>query len=120
MANYEIEIKSLIGDKSRADDLIAKMKRADPSFVSMGSHKQLNHYFVGGNLSNLSKNISGYLSENNRQELIKITELAKDFSIRTRQADNKIILVVKASVDDTTSSNGTARMEFESDVNLSL
>jgi len=31
-----------------------------------------------------------------------------------------VILVIKASVDDTTSSNGTARLEWESKVGLSI
>jgi adenylate cyclase class IV len=33
--------------------------------------------------------------------------------VRTRQADDKVILVIKAVADETTSANGTARMEFE-------
>ena len=37
----------------------------------------------------------------------------KSFSVRTRYTDKKSILVIKFSVDDTTSDNGTARREWE-------
>lgn len=109
MHTYEIEIKSLLGNKENADQLIQKMQ-ADPSFKSLGSHKQLNHYFIGGDLKSLRQKLPN----------LNIPDHAKDFSVRTRQADNKILLVIKATVDDTTSSNGTARLEFESEVKMSL
>jgi len=113
MPSYEIEIKSLLGNKQKADELVVKMKQLDPAFVSLGSHKQLNHYFVGGDTSILSRNAVLKLDSDKLKN-------AKDISIRTRWADGKVILVIKASVDDTTSSNGTARMEFESTLELTL
>ncbi len=109
MASFEIEIKSLIGDKQKADNLIAKMQ-SDSSFKSIGSHKQLNHYFMKGDLKKLSEKL----------KLEFPFENPKDFSVRTRQADGKVILVIKATVDDTTSSNGTARQEFEKQVDMTL
>ena len=109
MHSYEIEIKSLLGNKAGADQLIAKM-RSDPTFKPLGAHKQLNHYFVGGDLKTLKDNLPD----------LKIPEHAKDFSVRTRGADGKVLLVIKATVDDTTSSNGTARLEFESEANMPL
>ena len=114
MPNYEIEIKSLIGSRKKADDLVSKMKLADPNFVSVGSHKQLNHYFERGDLNKLYETLSAYIDQDSRRQLQELTGKAKDYSIRTRWADGKIIFVMKASVDDTTSSNGTARREFES------
>lgn len=114
MANYEIEIKSLLGDKKQADLLIEKMKQSGSTLTIMGSHKQLNHYFIGGNLADLLKNANNHLLEKQQQELKHLVEHAKDFSVRTRWADGKVILVVKVTVDDTTSFNGTARQEFES------
>lgn len=122
MHSYEIEIKSLLGSKEKADELLGKMKEIDPSLVEVGSHKQLNHYFiptptgtgqVGGNLKMLYEKVKELLTEEEQKRLLDISEKAKDFSVRTRQADGKVILVIKASVDDTTSSNGTARLEFE-------
>lgn len=120
MANFEIEIKSLIGSRQNADALVGKMKQSDPAFVVGGSHKQLNHYFMGGDLTALREKLSSYLSSDKQAEFEKLTQQAKDFSVRTRLADTKIIFVIKATVDDTSSSNGTARQEFESEVNLTL
>ena len=120
MNTYEIEIKSLLGSSENADKLIESMKAGDPAFKSLGKHKQLNHYFIGGNTILLDRNIVDRLPEKKRENFRKIIKSAKDFSVRTRQADNNILIVIKATVDDTTSSNGTARIEFESQVDLSL
>jgi adenylate cyclase class IV len=116
MHQFEIEIKSLLGSKEQADLLISKMKAADAGLVELGSHKQLNHYFteVQGNLQTLFDKVKSFLKEEDKVKLEDLAKKAKDFSVRTRDADGKIILVVKASVDDTTSQNGTARLEFES------
>lgn len=119
MPSYEIEIKSLLGSKEKADELLKKLQ-ADASFQSLGAHKQLNHYFTGGDTRLLYRNTVLYVEELKRDQFKAICEQAKDVSVRTRQADQAVILVIKASVDDTTSANGTARMEFESKINLSL
>ena len=44
----------------------------------------------------------------------------KKLSVRTRDADGKVLIVLKASVGDDSSSNGVKRIEFESPVNISL
>jgi predicted adenylyl cyclase CyaB len=119
MNSYEVEIKSLLGAKENADALIQKLK-ADPSFVFHGEHKQLNHYFTSGDLNTLYENAEMHIEESKRDMFKQLCYDAKEFSVRTRKADDKVILVIKASVDDTTSSNGTARLEFESNVNMSL
>ncbi len=118
--SYEIEIKSLLGGKEKANALVEKMKTKDPSLQILGSHKQLNHYFVGGNLTSLFNKVKDLINEEQKSKLEDLSKKAKDFSVRTRWADGKVILVVKASVDDTTSSNGTARLEFEAILPLSI
>jgi predicted adenylyl cyclase CyaB len=109
----------LLGHKDNADALLGKLK-SDPSFASEGAHKQLNHYFIGGDLNKLYEKASGVVEESKRDQFKQVAEKAKDFSVRTRWADGKVILVIKASVDDTTSSNGTARLEFETTVKISF
>lgn len=109
---YEIEIKTLLGTKDKADILEGKLRK-DPSFQEKGSHKQLNHYFSGEDLGRLVENLKPYLSVEKRSEFEKIATSTKNFSVRTRWADGTVLFVLKASVDDTTSSNGTARLEFE-------
>lgn len=117
---YEIEIKSLLGAKDKADNLVTAMQANDPQFRSLGSHKQLNHYFVGGELASLARAVAPHLDTGKAEQFKDLASRAKDFSLRTREADGKVLLVLKASIDDTTSSNGTARLEFESPVSLSL
>lgn len=117
---YEIEIKALLGGKDRADNLVANMRQTDPAFQELGSHRQLNHYFVDGDLNKLATALAAHLPENKQAQLQDLAHKAKDFSLRTREADGKVLVILKASIDDTTSSNGTARLEFESPVNLSL
>lgn len=120
MANYEVEIKSLIGGKDQAQALVEKMERYDKAFVYVGKHNQLNHYFVKGNHMLLRSKLEAHLLVDRQQEFDDMLAKIRDFSVRTRQADNKVYFVIKATVDDTTSANGTARQEFESMVYLTL
>ena len=117
-AHYEIEIKSLLGGREGADRLLAEMKRVDPSFRKTGESRQLNHYFKGsGNWESVA---SALADENERKEFLELARKAKDFSLRTRDADGTVLLVLKASIDDTTSANGTARREFERPVAMGI
>lgn len=116
MNQYEIEIKSLLGGVANANKLKEKMRAKDAAFLELGSHKQLNHYFKGGSLQSLFDNVESLLDGEPKAKLKDLAGKAKDFSVRTRQADKKVLLVVKASIDDTTSSNGTARLEWEAKV----
>ena len=117
---FEIEIKSLLGGKERAESLVRAMKK-DSSFKATGIHRQLNHYFAGNDLRLLAKNLAKHFSPAQRERLEELASDVKDFSVRTRKADERIIFVLKVTVDDTTSENGTARLEFEVEIkNMSL
>lgn len=120
METFEIEIKTLLGAKENADALIERMKANDANLQVLGAHKQLNHYFEGGDLKKLYDNLSSHIPEGKKAQFKELTAQAKDYSVRTREADGNVIFVMKISVDDTTSSNGTARREFESEVNMTL
>jgi predicted adenylyl cyclase CyaB len=116
--SYEIEIKCLLGDRSNAEHLEKRMKEIDPALTNMGSHRQLNHYFHGkGDLHAIANVIK---DEDERRSFVELADNAKDFSLRTRDADGKVLLVLKAAIDDTTSANGTARREFESEVTIPI
>jgi adenylate cyclase class IV len=117
---YEIEIKSLLGSKDQAEALVAAMGQKDPNLQVLGTHRQLNHYFSGTSLERLVIALQTYLNDEQKKQLDHILEHVKDFSVRTRDADGKVLFVLKASIDDTTSSNGTARLEFEAAMPLSL
>lgn len=118
--SYEIEIKSLLGGKDEAETLVKKMKTKDPKLQVLGSHKQLNHYFVGGDLKALYKNIKDLVETSRLEKLSDLADRATDFSVRTRWADGTVMLVIKASVDDTTSFNGTARLEWETKIPVTI
>ena len=113
LEQYEIEIKSLLGDKERADALVAKMQAIDPATKCIGESSQLNHYFIAGDGVKILDAVATHLTVEKQAALRKILLEGKNISLRTRQANGRVLLVVKASIDDTTSSNGTARLEFE-------
>lgn len=120
MQSYEVEIKALLGGPERAEEIRTAMKKADASCKLTSKNKQLNHYFEGGALEKLADVIAPHLSNATRAKFSDLAARAKSFSVRTRDKDGEILVVVKASVDDTTSENGIARMEFEEKVPLTL
>lgn len=120
MAHFEIEIKSLIGEQANAEALKAKMAELDPEHSFVTSNKQLNHYFTGGNMRELYDLTDEHFSPVDREKLAKVVERGTDFSVRTRQKDGDVLLVVKASVDSGTSENTISRMEFEEPVDITL
>jgi adenylate cyclase class IV len=116
MHSYEIEIKSLLGSSEVADALRLKMKELDTGCALKGTNKQLNHYFTAGDITHLYESVADFFSMDEQTRLKKITEDGSSFSVRTRKMDDLVLLVVKASIDNTTSENGIARIEFESPV----
>lgn len=120
MQSYEVEIKSLLGSEEKAEELRKKMQEVDPATKLTSRNKQLNHYFMGGDIHKLAEAAAPHLSPNAKAILLDLAGRAKDFSVRTRDKDGTVLLVVKVSVGDDTSSNGVARMEFEEKVDLSL
>jgi adenylate cyclase class IV len=117
---YEVEIKSLLGSNDQAEALRERLKIIDPSFKLTSRNRQLNHYFVEGDLQALAKKIAPHLAEETQKKFKDITSRAQSFSVRTRDKDGVVLLVVKASVGEDSSSNGVARMEFEEKVDLTL
>jgi adenylate cyclase class IV len=120
MAHYEIEIKTLLGVKARADALKAKMQLLDPGTTCVSSNKQLNHYFEGGDITVLYEAVKDLFSSEELKKLSELVERGSDFSVRTRQKDEEVLLVVKASIDGGTSANTVSRLEFEESVLLTL
>lgn len=120
MHTYEVEIKSLLGSSGRADEVRSAMKRLDPDCQMESKNKQLNHYFKNGTLAKLLEVAGPSLTAAAHQKLTDMAKNAKEYSVRTRDKDGTVFLVVKASMDQTTSANGIARMEFEEEVPLIL
>lgn len=114
----EIEIKSLLGDIEKAEEL--KRKVGERGGRLMSKNSQLNHYFVGTDLSGFQKAILPLISEPQKSAFERILDHGEDFSIRTRYIDGRVILVIKASLGEDSSSNGVSRIEFEADMGMTL
>jgi len=120
MHTYEVEVKSLLGGEEQAEALRSRMKEIDPGAELVSRNKQLNHYFIGGDMRQLAGAVAPYLSADAQTKLADMIERGSNFSIRTREKDDDVFLVVKASTDGSTSANGTSRIELEEKINLSL
>lgn len=120
MSLYEVEIKTLLGAPEHAEALKLRMAELDPSCVMTSRNSQLNHYFFGGDITELVSQVSALFHGDAQDKLAHIAEKGNSFSVRTRQKDDTVLLVVKASVDEGTSENTVTRMEFEEPVSISL
>lgn len=56
------------------------------------------------------------MNSEEKEKLENIRDIAQNFSVRTRGTLTQTIIVVKATVNDESSSNGTARIEWEVDL----
>lgn len=120
MHQYEIEIKSLLGSEENAHAFRESLRTRYPETELLSTHSQLNHYFEGGDPVRLYTSLADLFEDDEKSRLKKILTEGTALSVRTRQMNEKVLFVVKASIDDTTSENGIARIEFESEVDLSL
>jgi len=116
---YEVEIKSLLQTEENAQKLRTKL--SEQGIGLSNKYNQLNHYFLNdGDFKKLEEKLLPLFSEEKKEKLRKILEKGENHSLRAREMNGEAFFVVKASVDETTSSNGILRMEFEEKVDLSL
>jgi predicted adenylyl cyclase CyaB len=115
---YEIEIKSLLGDADKASSLRNKISEKGGELVIKG--RQLNHYFTVSDVSKFKEKLTPRISQPKKNLFEKIINDGNDLSIRTRDTDGEVKLVIKASIGNDTSSNGVSRMEFEDNMGMSL
>jgi adenylate cyclase class IV len=120
MAHFEIEIKSLLGEKDQAEALKERMHALDTHCQKTNQSSQLNHYFSGNDVAQLYEVTKHLFADELRVRFEHIIEKGTDFSVRTRQKDQEVLLVVKASVDEGTSVNTVLRLEFEEPVAVTL
>jgi adenylate cyclase class IV len=118
MHSYEIEIKSLLGDEEAADAF--RKKVAWNYEVVPKKTSQKNHYFEEGDLLKIPPALKDILNAEQQAKLEKTISYAKTSSVRTANRDGKVLFIIKATIDDTSSENGTARIEFEEQVPVSL
>ena len=115
---YEIEIKSLLGDKKQADILSKKIYERGGTL--MAKNRQLNHYFTASSVAKLRELLLSQIEKSKKLFFQKILNEGNSLSIRTRDADGKVFLVIKASIGNDTSANGVSRLEFESEMKMTL
>ena len=118
---YEVEIKTLLGSKESADGLRAALAERYPDMKLTGKGRQLNHYFnMPSDTASLVTKIRPLAPAEKKEELEHILTAGHKISLRTRDTDGDVRLVLKASVGDDTSSNGVRRIECEFKVASSL
>jgi adenylate cyclase class IV len=115
---YEIEIKSLLGTKERADHLRAEVEKRGAKLLH--TNKQLNHYFTLQDKETFQKELLPKIPHEKQEIFHKLLTEANSVSVRTREVDGKVILVVKASLGSDTSDNGVSRQEFETEMPMTL
>lgn len=120
MTQVEVEVKSLLGSEEKAKSLILKLGEKGFDISKIKKASQLNHYFKIKDLDLFKIRASELVSDGKKESLTKILSEGQNFSVRTRDADGKVIFVIKASLDNQTSSNGVTRLEFEEEVKMSL
>ncbi len=113
MSHYEIEIKILLGHEEAAKRLLSQVEATWLAPKLIGENSQLNHYFVHDKVDDFLTHVEKELHETEKEKFQHIMKHGKKHSIRTREVAGDTLLVVKASVDDTTSENGVARLEWE-------
>lgn len=116
MHNYEVEIKVLLGTEAQKDAFMSQVRSSFPALAHSYSESQRNHYFEGGSLDGLLSFFGDIVTPEEKMKLENIRDTAKSFSVRTRGTPTQTIIVVKATVNDESSSNGTARIEWEVDL----
>lgn len=118
---YEIEIKSLLGSKDRAEKLKLDLKKKFKDIKLVKSGYQNNHYFnEPDRFDKLLLAIGAIINADKLPELEEVFRDGKNFSIRSKDDNGKIYFVVKSSIGDDTSINGISRIEFDSPVSVSF
>jgi adenylate cyclase class IV len=113
--SFEVEIKSLLGSKAAADALLARMRALDPELAPAATSKQLNHYFEGGDPKALVASLIARhgIGADDAARMQTMAEKGEKVSVRTRETEQEVRFVMKASVGSDSSENGVMRMEVD-------
>jgi predicted adenylyl cyclase CyaB len=119
---YEIELKALLKSKQDVDDMMKSMMFMDSQCKLLKTEEQINSYFHGfGNLMDLAIKIQNTLSPQQLQDLHDFVLAHTNISVRTRQTNIlETKLILKASIDKTSSENGISRKELEFEMPMSI
>lgn len=121
MHQIEVEIKTLLGSAENAKKFVSRLYEIDPETQLVDQNSQLNHYFVDGDINKLAEKSKDFLTDSEYQNFVELIKISSNYSLKTREVDQtKVFLTVKVTVDNTSNDFGTARKEFETEVDLSL
>lgn len=111
---FEVEVKTLLGSRENVDRFIARLGEHDPGLKRTVQASQLNHYFDdAGDAAQLVDAVRGLLNDDDLASLREIVTAAPTFSLRTRQQDDAVLLVVKAAKGSEDDQHAIARREGE-------
>ena len=111
---YEVEVKTLLGDQTAAKAFLEKLKAADPQLSQIGESSQLNHYFdEAGDPTALAEAIRPTLEPIDYESFRSILERSQTFALRTRQDSDGVKLVIKAAKDGEDVQHAVERLEGE-------
>ncbi|MEO6536835.1 MAG: CYTH domain-containing protein [Candidatus Paceibacterota bacterium] len=114
-AQYEVEIKTLLGSEEVAEAFRAKLIENGSATVKQTAYTQLNHYFKDGNPQKLAEILAQKLDGGDAEQLHTIAA-GQNISVRTREMDGQAYIVMKASIGSDSSQNGVMRAEIEAPV----
>lgn len=110
---YEVEVKTLLGDDATTQTFIRKLQQSDPDATVKATSDQLNHYFdKAGDPAKLLEVVKGALSEGDWKAFSDIVSQSQSFALRTRQ-DDKVRLVIKAAKTGDDEQHALERLEGE-------
>lgn len=115
---YEIEIRSLLQKEDELESLRKRILENNGQLTKEQHH--LNHYFIVKDISHFKDVLLPLLHEDHHEEFKNVLDIGKDFSIRTKQSNDDVLIVVKASLDEGTSTHAITRAEFEKELEISL
>ena len=115
---FEVEVKALVHNYS-----VTKSKLLEEGYIYKDKESQLNHYFNYNDysLAYLFSSLRTYITTDQELELSNVIGRGNNFSIRTRSInDKKTYFIIKYSIFDEDSSNGSIRKEYETYLDISL
>ena len=113
-------MKTLLGSKENAERLKSALMKLYPDGHVSGTANSSIIISILPPIFLFKKKIETIIPRDKKSAFENIMTAGKKISLRTRDSDGKVILVVKASVGDDTSSNGVKRIEFEAVLSQTL
>ena len=119
--NYEVELKVLLWNKFPPETFVKVLSTDFKSVVERDEETQLNHYFEIPHRSQILPAFEKRLSISTEdEERIAAFRNWENIVVRTREITNKngkkVILVMKSTVNNESSQNGTTRKELEIEI----